>query len=140
MNKINQFTFNDDPKSIMDMALDLFGDKKVTHDNGYFLISTENEKFIDYISKLYKIEYYKLDEHEYIVQSRRINMGIDSLKPMPIYGFISYNDLSNCKGYKEDKLPFENFLSYQFGIECHYIGDISLVYDAVRVDNYKDMK
>ena len=122
MNKINQFTFSQNPEYIMNTALDVFGDDPCSRSE-YFVFSTENEKFIDYLVELYsnRIGYYILDGYEYVLRGRRNTMGIDSLEPLPVYGIISYMDLTNGKAYKTQRTPFfENILTYKFGIECHY--------------------
>ena len=125
MSKINQFTFSQDYKYIMNTALDVFGDELCVRD-GHFLFSTENEKFIDYISELYgnSLRYCLIKDYYSSLHGRRNDMEIDPLKSLPVYGFISYNEISNYKEYKEDQKAFEDILSYDFGIECHYDADL----------------
>ena len=144
MNNLNRFTFSQDPAYMIELALQHGAKKSVDNiisDGTLMMISTANEKFIDYCNDNYDVKFYERiiihsrDWFEYLRNDMEL-YGYD----LPIYGFIKSIDLLKglrCPNSRHRADEFSRVLRDIFKIECYLCPESEMSF-GYQMTHYKD--
>ena len=142
MNKINQFTFSDEPEYILEQAMAVFEENEyVNYDSGIFIISIENKSFIDFIEKRFGVKLYcTIRTHTNWMYNQimltRDYRRIPVKTPLPIFAVIDCDVITGNRKYIATTVSFDNEL-FKYGIEAYYM--TYLEHRLIEVKQKKDI-
>ena len=120
MNKINQFTFNQNPEDAFNMASDVCFEVHRDFLQGFLLFSIEDKYMISFINEKFTIKFY-CDVSKTCALYRSItflrnNNDIKYPNDCTKFAVVDYDDISYGRMAKMD---FGKFLC-ELGFECHF--------------------